>query len=52
MRVLLSRFGGTGTGGAGLLSYLLFDTQFCGALIELGYADAQKKKDDLLALMA
>jgi NTE family protein len=52
VRMMLSRFGGTGTGGAGLLSYLLFDTQFCGALIELGYEDAQNSRERLEPLIA
>ncbi|MEP7183276.1 MAG: patatin-like phospholipase family protein [Betaproteobacteria bacterium] len=52
IRVLLSSVGGTGEGGAGLLSYLLFEPGYCRALIQLGYADAQSKRDEIDALLA
>ena len=52
MRVLLSSVGGSGAGVAGLLSYLLFEPGYCGALIELGYQDAQKKAADIDAFFA
>jgi hypothetical protein len=35
-------------GEADLASYLLFDGTFCRRLIELGRADAQARKDELL----
>ena len=34
---------------ADLASYLLFDGQFCRQLIEMGRADAQARRDELLA---
>lgn len=37
---------------ADLLSYVLFDGEFCGRLIELGRADAAKRHDELVALFA
>ena len=52
LRMLLASVGGTGEGGAGLLSYLLFEPGYCRALIRLGYADAQVKKDEIDALLA
>jgi NTE family protein len=52
LRLLLGRVGGTGSGGAGLLSYLLFDAEFCSALIDLGYRDAQAKGEELGAFLA
>ena len=51
MRALLRRLGGTGPGGAGLLSYLLFDGHFCAALIELGYRDAKAQRQPLMRLL-
>ena len=34
--------------GANLVSYLLFDKDFCRALIDLGYQDALKQKQEIL----
>ena len=36
----------------GLLSYLLFDSGFCSALIDLGYRDAQAKRDELATFLS
>jgi NTE family protein len=52
LRFALRGIGGTRAGGEGLLSYLLFDSGFCSALIELGYRDAQAKRADLEKLLA
>lgn len=52
LRLLLASVGGTGEGGSGLLSYLLFEPGYCRALIELGYADAQTKQPEIDALLA
>jgi NTE family protein len=37
LRLMLGGLGGPGKGGAGLLSYLLFEPGYCRALVELGY---------------
>jgi len=52
LRFALRGIGGTRAGGEGLLSYLLFDSGFCSALIELGYRDAQAKRAELEQLLA
>ena len=52
LRFALRGIGGTSAGGEGLLSYLLFDSGFCSALIELGYRDAQAKRAELEKLLA
>ena len=52
LRFLLRGIGGTRAGGEGLLSYLLFDSGFCSALIELGYRDTQARRPDLEKLLA
>lgn len=51
MRVFLRGPGGTREGGAGLLSYLLFEPGYCSELIELGYKDAMAKKAALTAFL-
>ena len=33
------------------MSYLLFDRDFCRALMELGYADAMARRDELAAFL-
>jgi NTE family protein len=52
LRMALGGIGGTRSGGEGLLSYLLFDAGFCSALIELGYRDAQEKRDELATFLS
>jgi NTE family protein len=52
LRFALRGIGGTRAGGEGLLSYLLFDSGFCSALIELGYRDAQAKDAELKKLLS
>jgi len=52
LRVAIGGIGGTAAGGEGLLSYLLFDAGFCSALIELGYRDAQSKRDALTKFLS
>jgi NTE family protein len=51
LRFALRGIGGTRAGGEGLLSYLLFDSGFCSALIDLGYRDAQAKRAELQTLL-
>ena len=51
IRMLLQTVGGTKSGGANLLSYLLFEKSYCRALIRLGYADAMAQRDELLTFL-
>ncbi|NVK36861.1 MAG: patatin-like phospholipase family protein [Gammaproteobacteria bacterium] len=48
LRVFLKGSGTTHKSGAGVLSYLLFERGFCRELIQCGYDDAMKRKDDIL----
>ncbi len=52
VRAVLRGFGSTKGTGANLTSYLLFDRQFCRALLALGYADAMARRDELEAFLA
>ena len=38
-------------GGGILLSYLLSEGKFCSELIDLGYRDAQKRRDEILRFL-
>ena len=51
VRTLLRGFGSTRGTGANLVSYLLFDRDFCRALLALGYADAMARRDELAAFL-
>lgn len=44
VKILLRLLGATGSKGAQLLSYLLFDGAFCRELIDLGYRDAHDRR--------
>ncbi len=48
IRVLLRLVGVMRGSGANLVSYLLFDKHYCRALIDLGYQDAFKRRDEIL----
>jgi NTE family protein len=48
LRMVLRHIGGTRAEGAGLLSYLLFESGYCKALIALGYRDAQDRREELV----
>jgi NTE family protein len=48
MRYLYRAIGAMGPNGSTLLSYVLFEAPFCQALIELGYNDTLRQKDELL----
>lgn len=48
LRFFLKGSGTTHKSGAGVLSYLLFERGFCRDLIQHGYDDAMKRKDDIL----
>jgi NTE family protein len=52
LRVAIGGIGGTRSGGEGLLSYLLFDAAYCSALIDLGYRDAQSKRETLARFLS
>jgi NTE family protein len=47
LRFFLKGSGTTHKSGAGVLSYLLFERGFCRDLIQHGYDDAMKRKDDI-----
>lgn len=47
LRLMLRGLGGHGRGGAGLLSYLLFEPGYCRALVELGYRGAKARAAEL-----
>lgn len=48
IRLLLRMVGAMPHGGGILLSYLLSEGKFCRALIDLGYQDALKQRDEIL----
>ncbi|OUS28360.1 Patatin [Gammaproteobacteria bacterium 45_16_T64] len=47
IRIFLHGIGATDTSGSSVLSYLLFERQFCNALIELGYHDAMEREEEI-----
>ena len=47
IRVLMRSIGAMRKGGAALASYLLFDKSYCRALIEMGYENTIKRRDEL-----
>ncbi len=51
IRFLLRGIGAMRRSGANLMSYLLFEKNFCRALIDLGYQDALKQKQEILAFI-
>jgi NTE family protein len=51
VRFLLRAVGAMNRNGSNLASYLLFESSFCGALIELGYADTMARGDEMLAFL-
>ena len=51
LRVLLRTMGALNTGGGQLMSYLLFQDTFTRELIALGYQDAMKRSEDLVAFL-
>lgn len=51
VRYLLRGFGSTRGTGANLLSYLLFDREYCRALIRQGFDDAMVRRDEIVAFL-
>jgi NTE family protein len=51
LRVLLRTMGALNTGGGQLMSYLLFQDTYTRELIALGYQDAMKRSEELLAFL-
>ena len=51
IRFLLRGVGATRTGGATLTSYLLFEPQYCRALIALGYRDTMARREEILQFL-
>ena len=51
IRFMLRGLGAMRSSGASLVSYLLFEKNFCRALIDLGYKDAMKRKEEILAFL-
>jgi NTE family protein len=49
IRFLLSSVGAMRRNASNLVSYLLFEKEFCRALIDLGYQDAMARKEEILA---
>jgi len=47
VRVLLSAIGGMRRDGGTLVSYLLFEQDYCRALIELGYKDTMARREEV-----
>jgi NTE family protein len=51
LRTLLRTMGALNAGGGQLMSYLMFQDSYTRELIALGYQDAMKRSDDLLAFL-
>jgi NTE family protein len=47
IRALLRTIGAMRRGGATLASYMLFDKHYCRALIEMGYQDILKRREEI-----
>jgi len=51
IRALLFTLGALKKSGSNLVSYLLFEKEFCRALIKLGYDDTMRRRDDLMQFL-
>jgi len=51
IRALLFTLGALKTSGSNLVSYLLFEKEYCRALIKLGYDDTMKQRDELMRFL-
>ena len=47
VQYMLRGLGAKGDNGGELLSYLLFESGYCRALLDLGYSDARKRSDEI-----
>ncbi len=52
LRYLLGGIGATGETGSDLLSYLAFEPEYVGRLMDLGYADTLRRRNEILAFLA
>lgn len=52
IRFLLGSVGAMRKNASNLVSYLLFEKEFCRALIDLGYQDAMSRKEEIMAFIA
>ena len=52
VRFLLRGIGAMNRRGSALASYLLFESQYTGALIDLGYKDTMAIRDDVSAFLS
>ena len=51
IRLLLSSVGAMRRNASNLVSYLLFEKDFCRALIDLGYHDAMNRKEEIMSFL-
>ncbi|MDT8364271.1 MAG: patatin-like phospholipase family protein [Nitrosomonas sp.] len=51
IRYLYHAVGAMGPNGAAMLSYLLFEAPYCQALIDMGYRDTLRQRDEILAFL-
>jgi NTE family protein len=51
IRTLLYTVGALKKGGSNLVSYLLFEREYCRALIKLGYNDSMQRRDELMKFL-
>ena len=51
IRVLLYTVGALKKSGSNLVSYLLFEKEYCRALIKLGYNDSMQRRDELMKFL-
>ena len=51
IRTLLYTVGAMKKSGANLVSYLLFEKEYCRALIKLGYNDSMQRRDELMKFL-
>ncbi|HLQ24710.1 MAG TPA: patatin-like phospholipase family protein [Acidiferrobacterales bacterium] len=51
VRFMLRRIGALNREGSDLVSYLLFEKPYCSELIDLGFADTMKRKEEVLTFL-